>query len=210
MIPTRQVLATVALATLAGLSTGCARNHGAGMAILDPPQPLGALIDPVWQAQETNAEASDFVIHDHEFLGNSSEMNEAGLDHLEQIAARAAKDPFPILVEPNSMTAREGDEYGFAVHNDPELDLERREVVVALLETLGVPEAGERVVVSPALTPGFQSIEAENAYQRGFSGQGFGAFGGFGGAFNPGFGGGFGGFGGGGGVGGFGGFGGGF
>lgn len=148
------------------------------------PHPLGTLSDPIWQKQEHNAEASDFVIHEHEFTANTARLNAAGEDHVKQIAYRFMQTPalsYPVLVEPSTMSVRAGDKYGFAVHNDPALDLNRRQVVIAALVALGMADAEQRVVVSPALTPGFQGFEGERAYGRGFGGFGGGLGGGFGG-----------------------------
>lgn len=158
------------------------------------PQPLGTISDPVFQQQEANAEASDFVVHEHEWQGNSTNLNDGGKHHLKQIAARAAETPFPIILQPSSMTARPDTEFGFAVHNNEELDTLRREYLVHALVGLGVQDAEQRVVVAPALTPGFQSFEAERAYGSGFGRSGMG---GFGGGFGGGLGGSFGGGGGG-------------
>lgn len=173
---------------------GCARHCDDVGCPPRPPQfpPVGHLTDPVWKAQERNAEASDFVIHQHEFIGNTGRMNQAGEEHLKQIAVRANQVPeFPIHIEPSMTTVREGDEYGYPIHKNPKLDAKRRELVVLALTSMGVADADRRVFTAPATAPGFEYFEAERAYNSGFSG-GFGAFGGG----NNGFGGGFGGFGG--------------
>ena len=140
------------------------------------PQPLGSISDPIWQAQEEHAEASDFVVYEHEWVGNSSRLNSAGKEHVKQIAFRAAATPFPIIVERSSMSVDPESQHGFPVNGHEALDLERRNLLVA-----------------PALTPGFQEFEGEAAYTRGFSDNGgFGAgFGSFGGGFGGGVGGGF-------------------
>jgi hypothetical protein len=77
-------------------------------------------------------------------------------------------------------------EYKYPVHPNPKLDMARREVVVRAMSALGVPDADQRVVVSPALTAGMSSSEAEAAYQAGMQGinsnaSGMGLGGGFGG-----------------------------
>lgn len=157
------------------------------------PTPLGTVSDPIWQKQEHNAEASDFVIHEHEFTANTARLNAAGEDHVKQIAYRFHQQPtlsYPVIVEPSSMSPRAGDKYGFAVHNDPALDLNRRQVTIAALVALGMADAEQRVVVSPALTPGFQGFEGERAYGRGFGMNQGGVTGGFG-TGGGGFGGGF-------------------
>lgn len=160
-----------------------------------PPHPLGTLIDPIFQKQERNAEASDFVLYRHEFDGDTVRLNDLGASHLKQIAARVEKTPFPILIEPSDLAVKEGTEYGYPIHPDPELDHNRRKVVVQALLSMGVPDAEQRVVISPALAIGFEGFQAEQAYYRGMSGYGNGngnGFGGFGRGFG-GFGGGFGG-----------------
>ena len=148
------------------------------------PHPLGTISDPIWQKSEHNAEASDFVVHEHEFTANTARLNAAGEDHVKQIAYRITKKPtlpYPIIIEQSSMSPRPGDKYGFAVHNDPALDMNRRQVVVTALQALGMTDAEQKVVVASQLTPGFQSFEGERAYGRGFSG-----FNGFGGGFGGG------------------------
>lgn len=176
-----------ASAVLGGLTSGCChfRQNYCGQLGDYTPKPLGTISDPIWQTQEANAEASDFVVHEHEFIGNSARLNKAGEEHVKQIAARAGAVPFPILVEPCSMSVQEGTKYKFPVHNDPELDLQRRALIVQALVTLGVQDAENRVLVSPALTPGFEDFEGERAYNTGFSTwggfcNGFGGFGGMG------------------------------
>lgn len=173
-----------ALATCASLLLGnvfgCCSTYDkcGGMGDLTP-RPMGAINDEYWRSQESNAEASDFVIYEHEWTGNSTNMNDAGKEHLKQIAVRAANVPFPILVERSSMSTRPGTKYKFPVHNDEQLDMQRRELIVAALGEMGVTDADQRVSVSHALTPGFQSYEAERAYSRGFNGQ-MGGMGGMG------------------------------
>jgi hypothetical protein len=84
---------------------------------------------------------------------------------------------------------RENTRFGYPVHPNPQLDMQRRELIVRALQTFGVGDAEERVVVAPAFATGFEATEAAGSYMRGIDGgRGFG--GGFGGG---GFGGGFGG-----------------
>ncbi len=176
--------------------TGCCTDHYMNA---QHPSPIGTASDPFWQAQEGNAEAFDFVVHEHEFIGNSARLNPKGEDHVKQIAARILtttdQEPFPVAVEPSSMSRRPGDKYGFPVHNDPKLDAQRRDVVVAALEKFGVGDAKDIVVVSPDYGPGYEANEAERSYNqfinpgRGGFGNGFGG-GGLGGGFGGGFGGG--------------------
>jgi hypothetical protein len=167
---------------------GCCKDKCAYMQPLEP-APLGTISDQVWRAQETNAEASDFVIHEHEFNGNTSRLNSAGESHVRQVAARMDETPFPVIIELSSMSRREGTKHGFPVHGDPELDKRRRELIVHTLTALGAQDVDNRVIVGPALAPGFEQSEAETAYYQGINGGsnsgggGGGGRGGFGGGF---------------------------
>lgn len=176
----RQILAAMAAASIWGLH-GCSVCERSGYMGDIRPMPLGTISDDVWRKQEANAEASDFVVHEHEWVGNNAELNHGGKDHVKQIAARAPRVPFPILIQPSSMSVKPGTKFGFPVHNDEQLDLRRREYLVEVLTRMGVADASERVVIAPALTPGFQDFEAERAYSTGFGGgygMGLGGFGG--------------------------------
>lgn len=149
------------------------------------PQPLGTVSDPVWQKQEQNAEASDFVVHEHEFAGNTAKLNAAGESHVKEIALRVSQTPdlpFPVLVERSSMSTRPGDKYSYAVHNDSGLDMSRRQVIVSALQSMGVNDAEQRVVVGAPLTPGFQLFEGNRAYSQGMGQEGGGSSGAAGGA----------------------------
>ncbi len=152
---------------------------------------------------QTNAEAADFILYQHDFVGETAELTPDGKDKILEIAARMRSAPFPVLVERTWNNA------------DPELDSHRRELVALVLAEKGNPDANTRTFVSPAYGPGKTSLEAAPEYYQntyigsgnnlnnggGGGGGGFGGGGGGGG----GFGGGFGGGGGGGGGGGFGG-----
>lgn len=150
--------------------------------------PLGSTVRAHYHTMETNAEASDFILHRYEFVDNTAELSPAGRDHVVEIAARAKSAPFPVLVERSEN------------NSDPELDARRRNLVAQILTDFGVPEANQRTIVSPAYGRHPNSIEAEidygqYIYSRGT--EGFGNNGGYGaGGFGAGgFGGGGGGFG---------------
>ena len=145
------------------------------------PHPLGTLSDPVWQQQESNAEASDFVIYEHEWNGNTVDLNDAGKDHVKQIAARLEATPYPVIIQKSSMSIDPESKFKYPVNNDPQLDLDRRTLIVNALNAMGVYEVEDRIVIGHELTPGFTSPQARRAYVRGMSGRG--GLGGFGGGF---------------------------
>jgi len=192
--------------------SGCARHQRTAYVAPAPAAPLGTVIDQVDQIQEANAENSDFVIYEHEFELGTDRLNVAGKDHVKQIAARLPQfiDPSQptdpqqdgrfVLVERSKTTIDENSEFEYPVNPNPQLDMQRREVVARSLAAMGISDAEQRVVVSHALTPGQKGTEADRDYQQAISGGGMGGFGGGFGGFGGGmggFGGGFGGFGGG-------------
>ena len=166
-----------------------------------PPEILGTKVDQLMQTQMNNAEASKFVVYQHEFELNETKddrfaeglrLNEAGEDHVRQIAESLRKGaPYPVVVERSLTTPKAGTKYEYPVHLNPELDMKRRDVVVRALTRMGIPDADTRVVVGPAFAQPLTGIEAERAYGIGISGGGMG--GGFGGGMGGGFGGGMGG-----------------
>ncbi|WP_197440747.1 hypothetical protein [Thalassoglobus neptunius] len=190
---TMRIQTFAAILTASGMLAGCTScEKCADMGDITP-QPLGTLSDPVWQQQESNAEASDFVIYEHEWNGNSVDLNLAGKDHVKQIAARIESTPYPVIIERSSMSIDPESEFRYPVNNNRELDEHRRQLIVDALTAMGMYEAENRVVVGPALTPGFTGPQAQRAYARGMSSQsGYG--GNYGGAYGGGFSGGVGGF----------------
>lgn len=154
---------------------GCASRDAMDMGPEhDRPFPLGAVTDAVWETQQTNAEAADFIFYDHEFVGDTSELTPAAQNHIEHVALRLEHVPFPVVIEQSEHNA------------SPKLDVQRRQAIVAHLARMGLPDVNKRVVVAPAFPEGLTGIEAQNAYGTiiGQGGQNFGRrFGGAGGAY---------------------------
>lgn len=149
--------------------------------------PLGKTVEAWYQVMETNAEASDFILHQRDFVGETAQLTPDGKDHLMEIAARMRANPFPVVVE-RSLN-----------NSDPELDSVRRNLVAQILGDLGNQDAQQRTVVATSYGPGYISTEAENSYYRHLNvrqgNQGGQGGGGGGGGFGGGGGGGGGGFG---------------
>lgn len=184
-----EVAGTFVFGLAAGLG-GCAHPEASPYYRQPPPSPpLGTINDSIWQIQEANAEASKFVVYAHEFKLHGDRLNSYGEDHVKQIAVElTAGAKFPVVVERSRSTARSDTKYQFPVHEDPELDLRRRRIIVRALTALGVDDAEGRVTVAPAFAQGYSAPEAERAFYRslffgggggGFGGGGFGGFGGF-------------------------------
>jgi hypothetical protein len=148
--------------------------------------PLGSTVRAWYQTMETNGEAVDFIVYQHEFIGQTARLTPAGRDHVWEIAARMKSTPFPVVIERTDN------------NSDPELDALRRQLIVSVLAGFGNPDADQRTVVSPAYGPGYNAVEAESMYYQHLNGGGFNNYGTFGnnagtyGAFGGGAGGGLG------------------
>lgn len=187
-----------AAALSATLTVGCANPNGRPIAtkiahIPPPPAKSGVATEAIWRQMESNSEASDFILHEHDFEAmDSVRLNDAGRDHLKNIALRLlAGAPYPVVVERSKWSydpeVGEGD-FNYPIHNDPELDNRRRRAIAEVLAKMGVPHADQRVLVGYPYTPhtqGYQAIQNYGLFQqppsnllnRGFGPAGFGAFG---------------------------------
>lgn len=116
--------------------------------------PLGSTVLAHIQVMETNGEAADFIIYQHEFVGQTAELNSAGKDHVLEVAARMRSTPFPVLVERSEN------------NSDPELDALRRNLIAQILFDLGNPDAQQRTVVAPSYGPGYTGLRGEQMYYQ--------------------------------------------
>ncbi|MBX3443188.1 MAG: hypothetical protein KF774_12350 [Planctomyces sp.] len=135
--------------------------------------PLGKVNEAWYYEMQTNAEAYDFVMHDLDFVGQTTELTSDGKDHVLEIAARMRSAPFPVIIERSPDNA------------DPELDLARRNLIVQILCDFGHTDAHQRVVIAPAYGQGMWSQQAQRMYFQhvntgGWGGGNFGGGGGFG------------------------------
>jgi len=190
-------LAASLIVALMLVTSGC-KTWSLAKKLYDPPPspaPLGSISDTVWKSQEANAEASKYVVVQHEFKFNSPILNQGGEEHVKMIAARLNRgQEAPVIIERSNTNIDPTSEFQYPVNPNPELDLQRRQVVVMALTRLGVEDADSRVIAAPALTRGTKSSEDENAYLRAFNYRpGMGGYGGGGYPGNMGVGFGFGG-----------------
>ena len=169
------ILSSLALAALTGCHHHGATNGGSyGGPGADRPFPVGQVTDSFWETQQSNAEAADFIFYDHEFRGNTAELSPGAKKHLQQVALRLEHVPFPVVIEESMHNAK------------PELDQQRRQMVVEQLARLGVQNIEERVIVANAFPEGYTALESESSYYNvigdsfmGGAGRRFGGTGGF-------------------------------
>ena len=104
----------VTFCLLALLAGGC---HGWDSYRQPKIPPLGTQSDAIWQRQEANAEASDFVVYQHEFQLNGTRLNTDGEDHVKAIAARLLGGcDFPVIIERSTTSERADSEYKYPVN----------------------------------------------------------------------------------------------
>lgn len=172
-------------ASLGALQGCCCSCFSTRSGAIPDRYPLGSVMREHFHVMQTNAEASDFIVHMHEFVGETGELTCDGKDHILEIAARMRSAPFPVIVERTENNA------------NPELDAERRYIVASILASAGNPDADQRTVISTRYNQGLRGIEGQLDYTRFIYSRGLG--GGLGNNGGGGFGGGFGGGAGGGG-----------
>src|SRR5580704_6315562 len=100
--------------------------------------PLGSVNRAHYQTMGANAEAADFILHRHEFVGDTADLTPYGKDHILEIAARARSAPFPIIVERSENNAT------------PAIDDSRRAAISQFLVAHGVNDAPDRTIIAPA------------------------------------------------------------
>jgi hypothetical protein len=156
----------------------------------EAPQPLGQVNDQHWHTMITNAQASDFVIYQHEWIGTTVQLNPAGQQHLVQIARRLADVPFPVLIEPVTFRPFEDHRYEEKEFTDvtrerreileadharretvdadrrAEIDAARRQEIVHFLSVMGYGAANDRVFVATPYAPGITGSEGARAFDR--------------------------------------------
>lgn len=116
--------------------------------------PLGGVVRSHYMQMQTNGEAEDFVIHRNEFIQNTGELTQFGIDHIQEIGARLRTVPYPVLVERSEN------------NSDPELDQHRRRQVAEILTAMGNPNANARTIVSQSYDPGINGRTAEQNYRN--------------------------------------------
>lgn len=197
MLRINRLTAAAFCASMAAISSGCCnfclpfpaivwKPIGVGLpgtrsAAIPDTYPVGSVVRAHFHAMQTNAEASDFIVHRNDFVGETTQMTNDGADRLFEIAARMRSAPFPVLVERSDN------------NSNPQLDAERRTAIAMYLADLGNPDADQRTIVAPSYSRAISSTEGELDYYRfvnsrggfggvnnGTNGSNVGGFGGFG------------------------------
>jgi hypothetical protein len=134
---------------LIGLCGGCGWNAACRSPSVPDVYPLGAVNRAHYETMQANGEAADFILHQNDFVGSTSELSPAGKDHVLEIAARARSAPFPVLIERSEN------------NTTPALDEHRRASIAQVLVDLGIADAPQRTIVAPAYGKGLTGREVE-------------------------------------------------
>jgi len=148
-VAARRLLGAGLCLALIACCEGCGWNAACRSPSVPDVYPLGAVNRAHYETMEANGQAADFILHQHDFVGSTSELSPAGKDHVLEIAARAHSVPFPIVIERTENNA------------NPTLDEHRRASIVQVLSDLGITDAQQRTVVAPAYSKGLVGHEIE-------------------------------------------------
>jgi hypothetical protein len=136
------------------LCGGCGWGEACRSPSVPDVAPLGAVNRAYYETMQANGEAGDFIVHQFEFVGSTAELSPAGKDHVLEIAARARSVPFPILIERTENNA------------NPSLDERRRASIAQVLTDLGIADAQQRTIISPAYGKGLTGRDVDAAVSR--------------------------------------------
>jgi hypothetical protein len=145
----RKVFRASFCSALIGLCGGCGWYAACREPSVPDVYPLGAVNRAHYETMQANGQAADFILHQNDFVGSTSELSPGGKDHVLEIAARARSVPFPVLIERSEN------------NSNPGLDENRRASIAQVLVDLGIADATQRTVVAPAYGKGLTGREAE-------------------------------------------------
>lgn len=125
-------------------------GHGIPGHRLSPQPPTGSRLHTIMGWQRANGQAALQVLHDYDFQPGSARLNVRGRRELLEIAIRAARNPYPIIIQ--------------SIPGRPELERRRWETVVEVLSHLEMPIAPARVIVARPPARPLQGDEILRAY----------------------------------------------
>lgn len=169
--------------------TGCGGGCGTGGLFGNKPpvycpQSNGTSVHAAIDMQRSKADLDHFVIYNHEWYMDGTELGPYGMAHLETLARRLPESVHPVMIQPSM---------------NPPLDMRRQMEIVDMLAKNGITDAAMRVIVGhpqaldldgnespriyrqelvPAQSPYYGNFNRFGAF-NGFSNYGFGS-GGFG------------------------------
>jgi hypothetical protein len=116
------------------------------------PVPFGASVHTIYRQHVENGEAARMVLYHYDFVDNTATLNTVGQDQVAKIAALAAQNGFPVIVE--------------RTPSNPKLAEARRLTVLKQLGQGGAIIPAERVVIGAPIANGLRGAEAEIIYQN--------------------------------------------
>jgi hypothetical protein len=121
------------------------------------PAPAGSSVRAWDNLMADRAKADRFVVYQHEWYMGGVTLGPYGCSHVQRIAAALPHQPGFLLLQPEL---------------SPEVNETRRLQLVHLLQSEGVADAEQRVVVAYPTAEGMWSEEAARSFNRGHTGTG--------------------------------------
>lgn len=113
-------------------------------------KPLGYWVMAHGRTQVANGEAARMCLYEMDFEQDSDELSFRGQQNLAKIGYMAARNFFPIIIEPTP--------------TDPELAERRRVKIAEVLQASNFPVPAERLVVAKPITAGGYDFDSENIF----------------------------------------------
>jgi len=116
------------------------------------------------------------VVARHEWFSGQDQLGPEGREHVGALAEAVAYNDHPVVLESEPVALLGDETYDEALARTAQLNESRRQSVVAALAASGVPDAPERVILTPVERVGVRGAEAPRIYNQMING--FGGFGG--------------------------------
>lgn len=130
------------------------------------PAPPGTQVRAWNDAMICSARQSQYVISRHEWFSGGEQLGPEGRAHVRQLAHTMLGNSEQIVVEVEPTELLSGESLDEALTRTGKLNETRQQAVVVALETAGVPDAQQRVVIDDLDRVGVRGVEAPRVYNR--------------------------------------------
>lgn len=145
---------------------------------IDPaavPAPPGTYVNQWNDAMNCSARQQQLLISRHEWFSGGNELGPEGREHVLQLSELMKSSGYLITIELEPVQLDYDETFEEATARTIQLNEQRREVVVQLMNDSGVADADQRVFLLPSNSVGVRGVEAPRVYNRLlFGGQGSG------------------------------------
>ncbi|MFO1004032.1 MAG: hypothetical protein U0936_27255 [Planctomycetaceae bacterium] len=151
----------------------CKRNDTIDRAAV--PAPHGTYVSQWNDAMICSARQQQLLISRHEWFSGGNELGPEGREHVLQLSELMKSSGYLITIELEPVHLDYDETFEEATARTVQLNEQRREFVVQLMNDSGVADADQRVFLLPSNSVGVRGVEAPRVYNRLlFGGQGGG------------------------------------